>query len=294
MRISRRCKYCNAPMNPDPTMTSCPDCGQQNFPGSLSDSKTETIVMAKVREQKKLEPRPRIPIGIFGDPVGEVGDEDFKPGIYGRDEQTGTWGLPDTAMVMVGGRPGCGKTTKFLMMCEMVLDYYPGEKDEALYITNEQSNDELEGYGARLHLRHMDRIRLYNAMGEGLKRPFEEIVAEYRPRIMVLDSLSNLLDTHGMSDEEGIKVANAIKDLSVKYRFPSMIVMQINKQGEMKGRNDVIHKGDIILNMDSDDVTGKRILYSSKNRFGEAPVERWLRMQATGEENPGRLVMWED
>jgi predicted ATP-dependent serine protease len=290
----RKCKFCQAAMPKDPLLRMCPSCKQVNFDGSMVDaSKPEVLRMSEVSKQQK-ERRPRIPVGIFGDPHGQIGDEDYRPGLFGYDHVSASWGMPDTAVIMIGGPPGAGKTTLFLMLSEMVLDYYRDSKDSVLYISNEQSDEDLEGYGARLKLQNWDRILLYNAMGEGLRRPLNAIVDDYKPRLMVLDSLSNLLQTHGMTADQGIEVVNGIKDLSVKHRMTSLIVNQVNKEGEHRGLMDVLHKGDILLNIDKDDVTAQRQLYSTKNRYGQAPVELRMRMQDEGEERPGWLVPWED
>jgi predicted ATP-dependent serine protease len=273
----------------DTTMKMCPSCKQLNVPGAIKTGVSETVLMSDVSKREKVR-RPRIPVGIFGEPVGEPGDEDFRPGLFGRDPVTNTWGLPDSSVIMIAGPPGAGKSTLFLMLCEMVLNFYKAPTDEALYISNEQSEEDLEAYGLRLGLVNFDRIRLYNAMGQGLQHTFAVVMEKYKPRIMVVDSFSNLLETHGLTADQGITVVNEIKDCCVKSRTVALLVNQINKEGEHKGMMDVLHKGDIILNLDKDDVTGERQLYSTKNRFGQAPVEIRMRMQAEGEERPGWLV----
>lgn len=291
--MARRCRFCNAPMPRDSMLITCVECKQPNFPGALAEvGKPETVILSKVSEGKTRVRRPRIPVGIFGDPVGELGEEGFQPGIYGFDAETGTWGLADTSVVIVGGRQGSGKTTKFLMMCDYVLDFYTAPTDEVLYIANEMADEELEDFAKRLQIRNWDRIRVHNTMG-GMRLGFPDLIGKYKPRMAILDSFTNFLRIEGLLDDQGAEVVGALKNLSVQYKMPWLLVMQVNKELEIKGQNNVMHQCDTILHMDSDDVTGKRILYSSKNRFGQAPVERWLRMQEFGEDRPGMLVLWD-
>jgi predicted ATP-dependent serine protease len=260
--MHRFCMYCKAPLSKKPGQMNCPKCKMLNLPNSGPDAKPESILLSEV---KNTEPLKRYDVGWLNP-------------IFGG-------GLIETSVNLIAGSPGAGKTSLFLMLCDFVLDQI--ETGEALYIANEQSDKELEGYARRLGVQRLDRIRILNAMG-GLQRNLGTILLEYKPKLIILDSLTKMIS--GESPEEAVFFVETFKEYTIQLKAPTMIVNQINKGGDHAGLNRVLHAGDSVFFLDKDDFTGKRHLYSTKNRFGQSPIDQFLYMMPEGTETPGRLV----
>jgi DNA repair protein RadA/Sms len=273
-----QCRYCGSALSKDPAKITCPACKQPNLPGAGFSTKPETVLMSEVKKLPVKEKR--YDVGIFNE-------------IFGG-------GFAKTCEVIIGGPPGAGKTTMFLMLCEMILLQIEEKVDEdgkstgkktseVLYIANEQIEQELEDYGERLGLTQKHRIRIYDAMG-GLQRPLADIMSEFKPKLLILDSLTKCI---GEDVALGVRIVENIKELTCAYKCPSLIVNQVNKEGEHAGVMKVPHAADLILSLDLDEKTGQRLLFSTKNRMGPAPLELYLRMLPVESQRPGWLVPWQ-
>jgi DNA repair protein RadA/Sms len=241
---------------------NCPKCKMLNLPNSGPDAKPESTLLSEVKNTEILK---RIDVGWLNKMFGG--------------------GLAETSVNLIGGPPGAGKTSLFLMLCDLVLEQIP--TGEALYIANEQTDKELEGYAKRLGIERMNRIRILNAMG-GLQRNLGTILLEYKPILIILDSLTKMIS--GENPEEAVFFVECFKEYTVQLRAPSLIVNQVTKGGDHAGLNKVLHAGDALFFLDKDDHTGKRELYSQKNRFGESPLSQFLWMMPSDSERPGYLV----
>ena len=182
-------------------------------------------------------------------------------------------------------------STLFLMLCDGILDTHTTQSDVALFIGNEQPPDELKFYAERLGVRHADRIVILDGIG-GLEFPeITSAINEFKPKLIILDSLTKLVTQAGGGDDLGVLVVSHFKELSTKLNVPSLIVNQVTKGGQHAGFNNTLHEGGALFYLDKDDVTGERLLYAEKNRFGPAPQEVHLRMIEPGMANAGKLVL---
>jgi hypothetical protein len=182
-------------------------------------------------------------------------------------------------------------TTLFCELCDMILDKHTAPSDVALFIGNEQPPDELKFYAERLGVRHADRIVILDGIG-GLEFPeITSAINEFKPKLIILDSLTKLVTQAGGGDDLGVLVVSHFKELSTRLNVPSLIVNQVTKGGQHAGFNNTLHEGGALFYLDKDDVTGERLLYAEKNRFGPAPQEVHLRMIEPGLPNAGKLVL---
>jgi hypothetical protein len=126
----------------------------------------------------------------------------------------------------------------------------------------------------------------------GLEFPeITSAINEFKPKLIILDSLTKLVTQAGGGDDLGVLVVSHFKELSTRLNVPSLIVNQVTKGGQHAGFNNTLHEGGALFYLDKDDVTGERLLYAEKNRFGPAPQEVHLRMIEPGLPNAGKLVL---
>lgn len=262
-----QCQYCRKPLSRVPGQFICPHCKMPNLPQSSADDPE----VSRLSDSKSDTPVERIDVG-FLNPIFGIG------------------GLAKTSVNMIAGQPGAGKTTLFMQTADYILDANPLFSD-VLYIANEQSKEELMNvYASRLGIKHTSRILIYNAMG-GLRRPIDEVLHQYKPCLVILDSLTKLV---GEDMILGKEFTEMFKEHTSKAAIPTLIVNQVNKSGDHAGLNKMLHAGDSILHIDCDEVTGQRVLYSTKNRFGVAPVSIGMKMLGVDSDRPGYLVLDED
>jgi len=263
--MSRLCQYCKSPLSKKPGQMNCPKCKMLNLPNSGPDARPESILLSDVKNTEELK---RINVGFLNVMFGG--------------------GLAETSVNLIAGPPGAGKTSLFLMLCDMVLEQIP--KGEAHYIANEQTDKELELYAKRLKIERLNRIRILNAMG-GFQRDLGDILLEYKPILIILDSLTKMISED--NPEAGAIFVERFKEYTVSLKAPTLIVNQITKDGSHAGLNKVLHAGDALFYLDMDH-TGKREFSSDKNRFGEAPLSLFMYMMPDGSERPGYLVPIDD
>jgi DNA repair protein RadA/Sms len=238
----------------------CPKCGHNNVPDALAgDGEEETVLLSDAR----LSTVERIKTGML-DPV------------FGG-------GLARTSVNMVAGPPGAGKTTLFLQLADIIAEQL---NKECLYIANEQHPEEIKETAQRIHVKHMNMIRIVRAMG-GLRSDVHALIMHHKPGLIILDSLTALTEDEAMM----LRVLDAFKFFTLQTRSPCLIVNQINKGGDQVGIMKLQHKVDATYFLEKDDETGEREFYVTKNRFGEAPKFVRLLMTPSDAKIPGRLVL---
>lgn len=256
--------YCKTPLSKKTGQLNCPKCKMLNLPGA-----SETTPEVMRLSDAAVSTVKRINVGFLNK-------------IFGG-------GLAETSVNLIAGPPGAGKTTLFLQLADLVLGEV--QTGEVLYIANEQSPAELKDTAIRLGIEHKDRIFILDAMG-GLRRDLGSILIEYKPRLVILDSLTKMISED--QPEAAVFFVERFKEYTVSLKAPTLIVNQVNKGGEHAGLNRVLHAGDALFYLDKDDHTGKREFYSTKNRFGEAPISQFLWMMPSESERPGYLVPAEE
>jgi DNA repair protein RadA/Sms len=193
-------------------------------------------------------------------------------------------GIARSSVNLIAGPPGAGKTTLFLQLADTITERYPDR--EGLYIANEQEAAEIKTTAKRIRIKNLERIRVVKAMG-GLKRDLGELLLQYKPCVIIVDSLTKLV---GEDIQLAVLVLERLKSYTVELNAPSLVVNQINKDGDHAGLMKLQHAVDGTFMLEKDDLDGSRYFYSSKNRFGEAPLGVELVMTASDAEIPGKLV----
>src|SRR5579872_4347356 len=261
------CTYCQSVLIPG--KFRCTTCKHWNVNPELLEDDGETVLLSDARLSEVV----RIDIGIFNEVFGD--------------------GLAETSNNLIAGPPGAGKTTLFLqfaMAISLARRFKQQPTRETLYIATEQSANELRTTAQRIKIDCLHEIRIVKAMG-GLKRDLGDILLQYKPGLIIIDSLTKLV---GENLELAVKVAERVKDYTVELKAPSLLVNQVNCDGDHAGLMKLQHAVDALFMLDKDDQSGERFLYSTKNRFGQAPLGVELMMTPKDHpEYPGKLILKE-
>jgi DNA repair protein RadA/Sms len=202
-------------------------------------------------------------------------------------------GLVPASVVMVGGDPGIGKST-LLLQAGAALGR-AGRR--VLYISGEESIDQIRLRAARLHLTDAPlelaaATQLGDILGSFASFPDTALV--------VIDSIQTMW-TEGVEAAPGsvTQVRAAAFELIRAAKtggFALMLVGHVTKEGTLAGPRVLEHMVDVVLHFEGDRGHQFRILRGVKNRFGATDEIGVFSMTASGlaeVSNPSALFLAE-
>ena len=167
-------------------------------------------------------------------------------------------GLVPGGVVLIGGDPGIGKSTLLLQtLCHM------GDKSKTLYISGEESAQQIAMRAKRLGLDVLDEINL------------EKIVATlqtHKPDVAVIDSIQTVYSEALQSAPGSVaqvrecsaQLTRAAKQLGISV----ILVGHVTKEGALAGPRVLEHIVDTVLYFEGDPNSSFRLIRAFKNRFG--------------------------
>lgn len=193
------------------------------------------------------------------------------------------------SVVLIGGAPGIGKSTLLLQICGLI-----GEKKKILYVTGEESQQQLKMRAMRLGVNSGE---IYVLAETDLVRIISNI-EDVKPDIVVIDSIQTMFDAEIASVPGSVtQVRECTMTLMRQAKsdnFTAFVVGHINKEGNIAGPKVLEHMVDCILYFEGDRNTTYRILRSGKNRFGSTNEIGVFEMCADGlreVENPSEMLL---
>jgi DNA repair protein RadA/Sms len=225
--------------------------------------------------------------------------------------QTGPWdrnfanppGVPDDAVILIGGAPGVGKSTMALQLYDALAT---SQEREALYIPAEEGDTQVLSRAIRLKLKSLGKRRLRIISRNRIaSTSIEEMIAKYNPCGVIVDSMPGFTD----DIKEAVSICKRFTDISKLYRCPTLIIDHITKDGDLAGLKELEHVVDICclatktaknevvaVHFPDDDevfeVKEMRELYTNKSRYGPAGSEVTTRYIMTPKDAkiPGKLL----
>ncbi len=258
----------------------CEGCGAWNTlieeqPDGVGNKKIQSGSTLKVTDlQTYEEPLPRWETGI-----GEL-------------DRVCGGGLTPGAAVLIGGDPGIGKSTLLLQLSAAMA-----ERQTALYITGEESTQQIRHRAVRLGVEHTP-VKLASASN------LSDIVATIKQQMakqtgmVVIDSIQTLyadvLDSAPGTVSQVRYCAQVLVKLAKEHGFCLWLVGHVTKEGALAGPRVLEHLVDTVLYFEGDRGQQCRILRTVKNRFGatdEIGVFMMEEKGLQGVENPSALFL---
>lgn len=173
-------------------------------------------------------------------------------------------GFVPGGVILLGGDPGIGKSTLSLQVAGTLAER--GLK--VLYVSGEESLGQLRMRGQRLHVEVGDVL----VVGETRLERVEELVEEYRPDFLVLDSIQTLASDHLTSSPGSVaqlrEVTGQVTQLAKGLSMPTILVGHVTKEGAIAGPKVLEHMVDTVLYFEGQAGMNFRILRAVKNRYG--------------------------
>lgn len=189
-------------------------------------------------------------------------------------------GIVDDSVNILTAVPGAGKSTLLLQLASDLSN----SDMIVLYVSGEESASQIKNRAVRLGLKSNN---LYILSTNSINIAEDE-VQRLNPDILIFDSIQTLIDEtltqRSGSPTQINSVSNKIVEMS-KYsskKRTSFIVGQMTKQDELAGVRTLEHLVDSVMILETGDTDHMRILYSTKNRYGNTGEVGFFEMTDKG------------
>jgi DNA repair protein RadA/Sms len=230
----------------------CPECGEWN---TLVE---EVVKTALGKQGTKTDIRPQSLVQIENLAVErlDLGMSEVNRVLGG--------GLVLGSIVLLAGDPGIGKSTLLLQ----VANYVAQRVEKVLYISGEESVEQIKMRAARLNLQAANLL-LWSETDLDL---LEQEIEALKPSLVIVDSiqtvfcreLTSSLGSIGQIKEATSRLGALVKGLNI----PLLIVGHVTKEGSIAGPRVLEHMVDTVLYFEGERHHQYRILRAIKNRFG--------------------------
>jgi DNA repair protein RadA/Sms len=251
---TRPCMHCSFKFSKEKSM--CPSCKQWNIEKDLTGGDGTTLLSDDDDD---------------GDDLDFIKTGPWDP-CFGRllhDDGSSEFGIPKSAVTLLGGKNGAGKSTLVMQVCDRICDLNPGR--EVLMVSVEEPKRQVRRLGKRLKVRHLNRMRISKGDVD-----IDHILHVRKPVLVVIDSLPKLCPNM----DDAVVFAKRLKEHIEALNIPAILINHINKEEEFAGLEALQHEVDatLIFTVFDDDV---RELRSMKNRNGP-PARVLFNMTDTG------------
>ncbi|MGR3914761.1 MAG: DNA repair protein RadA [Gammaproteobacteria bacterium] len=172
-------------------------------------------------------------------------------------------GLVRGSSVLLGGDPGIGKSTLLLQYLAGI-----GKKSPVLYVSGEESAEQLALRAKRLELRAGGIM----VMAENRLETLLEVARASPPAVLVADSIQTLYSEALPQAPGSVTQVRECAARLVRYAKQSgcsvLLVGHVTKEGALAGPRVLEHMVDSVLYFEGDTSSAFRLVRAFKNRFG--------------------------
>ena len=181
-------------------------------------------------------------------------------------------------IVLLAGQPGIGKSTLLTQITATI-----GAKSEVLYVSGEESIQQIKLRAERLGAASSDKLQLASSNSA------EDIAASIRTGkydLVVVDSVQTLsLDEISSAPGSVSQITNASNVIirAAKATDTAVILVgHVTKEGSIAGPKVLEHLVDVVLNFEGDRYGGFRVVRAQKNRYGSTSEAAIFEMSDKG------------
>jgi len=198
-------------------------------------------------------------------------------------------GLIQGSVILIGGDPGIGKST-------LVLQSAAGIQNEVLYVTGEESINQINLRAKRLNVRsnnvsllaETDTDKIISVIEKGI---FKTVIID-SIQTCYISELDNAPGTVTQIRESAMKLMDAAK----RNNCAIILIGHITKEGYIAGPKILEHMVDAVLQFEGEKNHNYRVLRAYKNRYGSTNEIGLFEMHETGlvqVNNPSELFLSE-
>ncbi|MEN3241223.1 DNA repair protein RadA [Fructilactobacillus sanfranciscensis] len=266
----------------------CPNCGEWNTfeEETVTKNDTKTANVTRVSfEGKKSRPTLIDDVDAHDAPRYKIESNELNRVLGG--------GVVPGSLVLIGGDPGIGKSTLLLQVSGQLSHY--GKR--VLYVTGEESADQVKMRSDRLGVKHLDNLYVFP---ETDMTAIREAIANVKPDVVIIDSVQTMQEGAVASAVGSVSqvrgVTADLMNIAKTNNITIFVVGHVTKGGVIAGPKTLEHMVDTVLYFEGDKHHAYRLLRAVKNRFGSTNELGIFEMVDTGLKevaNPSEIFLEE-
>lgn len=266
----------------------CPNCGEWNTfeEETVTKNDTKTANVTRVSfEGKKSRPTLIDDVDAHDAPRYKIESNELNRVLGG--------GVVPGSLVLIGGDPGIGKSTLLLQVSGQLSHY--GKR--VLYVTGEESVDQVKMRSDRLGVKHLDNLYVFP---ETDMTAIREAIANVKPDVVIIDSVQTMQEGAVASAVGSVSqvrgVTADLMNIAKTNNITIFVVGHVTKGGVIAGPKTLEHMVDTVLYFEGDKHHAYRLLRAVKNRFGSTNELGIFEMVDTGLKevaNPSEIFLEE-
>ncbi|NDR69779.1 DNA repair protein RadA [Fructilactobacillus sanfranciscensis] len=266
----------------------CPNCGEWNTfeEETVTKNDTKTANVTRVSfEGKKSRPTLIDDVDAHDAPRYKIESNELNRVLGG--------GVVPGSLVLICGDPGIGKSTLLLQVSGQLSHY--GKR--VLYVTGEESADQVKMRSDRLGVKHLDNLYVFP---ETDMTAIREAIANVKPDVVIIDSVQTMQEGDVASAVGSVSqvrgVTADLMNIAKTNNITIFVVGHVTKGGAIAGPKTLEHMVDTVLYFEGDKHHAYRLLRAVKNRFGSTNELGIFEMVDTGLKevaNPSEIFLEE-